>query len=162
MNTSLLINGKDQAAAENRTYERRDPVTGEVATVAAAASADDARKAAKAAGDAYGDWSRTSPSARRALLLKAADERLGLTRALADCLDDPRAADRVSHSLHDLFRQRIYGLALGYEDLKIIEALEFCRAVAEERPYEAGFDAALANAIYAATGKRHRSLPIEI
>ena len=79
MNTSLLINGKDQAAAENRTYERRDPVTGEVATVAAAASADDARKAAKAAGDAYGDWSRTSPSARRALLLKAADELEGMT-----------------------------------------------------------------------------------
>jgi hypothetical protein len=51
-----------------------------------------------------------------ALLLKAADQRLGLTAALADCLADARAAGRIAHTLHDLFRQRIYGLALGYED----------------------------------------------
>ena len=51
-----------------------------------------------------------------ALLVKAADLRLGLTQAFADCLEDPRAAVRVEHTLHDLFRQRIYGLALGYED----------------------------------------------
>jgi hypothetical protein len=51
-----------------------------------------------------------------ALLLKAADQRLGLTAALADCLADARAAGRIAHTLHDLLRQRIYGLALGYED----------------------------------------------
>ncbi|MHC4551057.1 MAG: IS1380 family transposase [Planctomycetota bacterium] len=51
-----------------------------------------------------------------ALLLKAADRRLGLTKALAGCLEDARRADRIDHTLHDLFRQRIYGLALGYED----------------------------------------------
>jgi hypothetical protein len=51
-----------------------------------------------------------------ALLVKAADQRLGLTAALADCLEDARRADRVDHTLHDLLRQRIYGLALGYED----------------------------------------------
>lgn len=51
-----------------------------------------------------------------ALLVKAADQRLGLTEGLADCLEDPRAAERVEHTLHDLLRQRIYGLALGYED----------------------------------------------
>ncbi len=51
-----------------------------------------------------------------ALLLKAADQRLGLTAALADCLADARAAGRITHTLHDLLRQRIYGLALGYED----------------------------------------------
>jgi predicted dehydrogenase len=38
------------------------------------------------------------------------------------------------------------GNSIGYEDLKIIEALEFLRAVAEERPYSAGFDDAVANA----------------
>jgi hypothetical protein len=31
-------------------------------------------------------------------------------------LEDARRADRVDHTLHDLLRQRIYGLALGYED----------------------------------------------
>jgi len=51
-----------------------------------------------------------------ALLVKAADQRLGMTEALADCLEDARAAERIEHTLHDLFRQRIYGLALGYED----------------------------------------------
>jgi len=51
-----------------------------------------------------------------ALLVKAADQRLGLTEALAACLEDTRAAERIDHTLHDLLRQRIYGLALGYED----------------------------------------------
>jgi hypothetical protein len=51
-----------------------------------------------------------------ALLLKAADQRLGLTAALADCLEDARTTGRIAHTLHDLLRQRIYGLALGYED----------------------------------------------
>ena len=73
MNTSLLIAGQDLAATNNRTYERRDPVTGEVATTAAAASVEDALKAARAAAAAYPAWSATGPSERRALLMKAAD-----------------------------------------------------------------------------------------
>src|SRR5260370_35683416 len=51
-----------------------------------------------------------------ALLLKAADEKLQLTSALADCLVDDRQAAKVKHSLTDLLRQRIYGGASGYED----------------------------------------------
>lgn len=51
-----------------------------------------------------------------ALLLRAADHKLSLTEALAECLTDERAADRIAHTVHDLLRQRIYGLALGYED----------------------------------------------
>jgi len=35
------------------------------------------------------------------------------------------------------------GNSIGYEDLKIIEAFEYLRAVAEERPFSPGFDAAL-------------------
>ncbi len=42
------------------------------------------------------------------------------------------------------------GNSLGYEDMKIIEALEFLKAVVEERPHSPGFDAALANASVAA------------
>lgn len=42
------------------------------------------------------------------------------------------------------------GNSIGYEDLKIIEALEFLRAVAEERPFQPDFGAALANASVAA------------
>lgn len=51
-----------------------------------------------------------------ALLLKACDSHLGLSEALADCLIDIRQASKVAHSLHDLVRQRLFGLACGYED----------------------------------------------
>lgn len=50
------------------------------------------------------------------LLLKAADARLGLTASLAACLDDCRAVERVRHSHQDLLRQRVFGIACGYED----------------------------------------------
>ncbi len=50
-------------------------------------------------------------------LLRQLDRRQGLTRALARGLPDPRAPDRIAHSLLSLVRQRIYGLAAGYEDL---------------------------------------------
>jgi hypothetical protein len=51
-----------------------------------------------------------------ALLLKAADQKLQLTAALAACLVDGRQSAKVKHSLEDLLRQRIYGLASGYAD----------------------------------------------
>ena len=51
-----------------------------------------------------------------ALLLKAADRRLGLIPRLAAALVDGRQPGKVRHALADLLGQRIYGLALGYED----------------------------------------------
>lgn len=51
-----------------------------------------------------------------ALLLKACDERLGLTRAIAGCIADTRQQGKVLHTLEDLVRQRIFALACGYED----------------------------------------------
>jgi hypothetical protein len=51
-----------------------------------------------------------------ALLLKAVDDRLGLSAALADVIADSRDPTKVRHSLADLLRQRIFGLALGYPD----------------------------------------------
>ena len=51
-----------------------------------------------------------------AILLKAADRRLGLTTALADALTDTRDPARVTHRLGDLIAQRIFGLACGYPD----------------------------------------------
>jgi hypothetical protein len=52
-----------------------------------------------------------------ALLLREADHRLGMARALAQCFDDQRDARFVDHQLQQLLIQRIEGLALGYEDL---------------------------------------------
>jgi hypothetical protein len=51
-----------------------------------------------------------------ALLLKAAEQKLQLTSALAACLVDSRQAAKVKHPIVDLLRQRIYGLASGYAD----------------------------------------------
>lgn len=57
------------------------------------------------------------------LLTALADRRLGLTSALAKVLPDPREAGKVTHSLRDLLRQRIYGIAQGWEDLNDHQAL---------------------------------------
>jgi hypothetical protein len=51
-----------------------------------------------------------------AVLLKAADHRLGLTEALADCLHDGRQAGKVVHELRELIAQRVFGIACGYPD----------------------------------------------
>ncbi len=51
-----------------------------------------------------------------AVLLKAADRRLGLLQRLAGALVDERQPGKVRHAFADLLAQRIYGLALGYED----------------------------------------------
>lgn len=71
--TQLLIGGKDVAASGGKTFERRNPLSGDVASRAAAASVADANAAADAAAAAYPAWSALGPNARRALLLKAAD-----------------------------------------------------------------------------------------
>jgi hypothetical protein len=57
------------------------------------------------------------------LLLRRADERIGLSRAAAAVLSDPRDPTRITHSLRDLLAQRIYGLCCGYEDLNDHDAL---------------------------------------
>src|SRR5881296_4308570 len=51
-----------------------------------------------------------------AVLLKAVDDRLGLTWRLASAIRDRRQAGKVAHPLRDLLRQRVFGLACGYAD----------------------------------------------
>jgi hypothetical protein len=51
-----------------------------------------------------------------AILLQAAERRLGLTSALAGCLRDDRQAGKVQHGLRELITQRVMAIALGYED----------------------------------------------
>ena len=52
-----------------------------------------------------------------ALLLSAADRRLGLLSGLARRLDEARQAGKVAHKLLPLLRQRVYAVALGHEDV---------------------------------------------
>lgn len=51
------------------------------------------------------------------LLLRQADRSIGLTRGLAGCFVDWRDPRFVEHHVQELVAQRVYGLALGYEDL---------------------------------------------
>lgn len=51
------------------------------------------------------------------MLLREVDRRLRLTERIAAILNDPRCPSKTRHSLLHMLRQRVYGLALGYEDL---------------------------------------------
>ena len=51
-----------------------------------------------------------------AILLKAADRRLGLTQALAACLEDDRQAGKVDHEVDELLMQRVMAIACGHAD----------------------------------------------
>jgi acyl-CoA reductase-like NAD-dependent aldehyde dehydrogenase len=81
----LLVRDRDVAASNGAIFHRRNPITGEVVTRAAAATLADALSAASAAASAFPDWSQTAPSLRRAKLMKAAD-------LLEDRADDFAAA----------------------------------------------------------------------
>src|SRR5207247_7486113 len=52
-----------------------------------------------------------------AVVLKKLEERTGIVRRFAACFTDYRKADQIEHPLLDLVAQRVFGLALGYEDL---------------------------------------------
>jgi hypothetical protein len=58
-----------------------------------------------------------------ALLLRETDRRLNLLPRLAECFLDARDAARVTHPVAEMVAQRVYGLALGYEDLNDHEQL---------------------------------------
>ncbi len=51
-----------------------------------------------------------------AILLKACDERLGLSASMAACLRDARQQSKVEHSYEEIFQQRMFGIACGYAD----------------------------------------------
>ncbi|MEQ3750192.1 MAG: aldehyde dehydrogenase [Celeribacter sp.] len=70
---NLFIGGEMVAASNGATFERANPVTGATATRAAAATVEDARRAADAAAAAFPKWSATPAGERRRVLLRAAE-----------------------------------------------------------------------------------------
>jgi hypothetical protein len=57
------------------------------------------------------------------LLLREVEKRTGILRQFAACFTDYRKADLIDHTVEELVAQRVYGLALGYEDLNDHEEL---------------------------------------
>ena len=70
----MLNSETKERESTSRTFERRNPVTGEVATTVSAATVADANAACDAAQAAFPAWSALGPNARRTLLMKAAAE----------------------------------------------------------------------------------------
>lgn len=73
METQLLIDNQWYVAANGATFERRHPVTNELVTRAAAGGVADAVRAAESASAAFRKWRRSTPTERRAILLRTAD-----------------------------------------------------------------------------------------
>ena len=79
-----------------------------------------------------------------ALLLKACDEKLGLSASLSACLVDSRQQAKVQHDLQTLFRQRLFAIACGYADASDAARLAddpIFKMLADRDPIE-GFDLA--------------------
>ncbi len=60
------------------------------------------------------------------LLLREADRKLCLTKELSKLFPDKRDPELITHSVQTMLRQRLYGLALGYEDLNDHNELRKC------------------------------------
>jgi len=50
------------------------------------------------------------------LLLRDIDNRHNITKSLANVLHDPRRPDRIRHGIETMLKQRLFSIALGYED----------------------------------------------
>jgi hypothetical protein len=76
-----------------------------------------------------------------ALLLREVDRKLGLIDALDRCIPDPRNPFFIAHTQKTLLAQRIFGIALGYEDLNDHQTLrdDLLFQVLTERGIQDGF-----------------------
>ena len=79
------------------------------------------------------------------VLISEADRRLGLTQALAGEVEDSRQQAKVKHVTHDIVRERVYSIAMGYEDANDLSTLRddpALKVACHKRPLE---DEALAS-----------------
>ncbi|WP_033864539.1 aldehyde dehydrogenase family protein, partial [Pseudomonas fluorescens] len=74
LDVPLLIGGQSCPARDGRTFERRNPVTGDVVSRVAAATLEDADAAVAAAQAAFPAWAALAPNERRTRLLRAAEQ----------------------------------------------------------------------------------------
>lgn len=59
------------------------------------------------------------------LLLRGVDKALGLLKRVSKVLPDPRHQSYIMHSREQMLRQRVYGIAMGYEDLNDHDTLRY-------------------------------------
>ena len=73
---TMIIEGERTKAASGKTYDVRNPATGEVVDVVPAGGAADVDRAAQAAQKAFASWSKLAPAKRAEILHKAAHQML--------------------------------------------------------------------------------------
>ena len=81
------------------------------------------------------------------LLLRGVDRQIGLTECLAQAFSDPRHPSYITHSIRELFAQRIYQIACAYEDGNDANALRsdpLFKLGLEHRPLDEAADLASA------------------
>ena len=57
------------------------------------------------------------------MILAAADRQVGVTEAMAEAIIDRRDPKKITHSVQDLLRERIYAIGQGYEDANDLDRL---------------------------------------
>ncbi|MFI5283718.1 MAG: aldehyde dehydrogenase family protein [Candidatus Dormibacterales bacterium] len=83
---TMIIEGERPKAASGKTYEVRNPATGEIVDEVPAGGAADVDRAATAASRAFAAWSKTAPNKRAEILHKAAHHMLQKVEAIASIL----------------------------------------------------------------------------
>src|SRR4029453_8385077 len=67
------------------------------------------------------------------------DQRIGLTRAFTDALDDPRDPGLTEHTFLEMVRSRVYGILAGYADQNDHDTLRtdpVFKLVADRSPHD--------------------------
>ena len=146
MNVGLLIGGETAPAAEHTWFERKSPIAGGPTTRAAAAQKTDAIRAVDAASAAFPTWSTLAPTARRAILNRAADQLEARKAEFVDVVMNETGASKHWGSLQaklgaDMLREaasmctQIKGEVLGsdkpgYTSLIVRKPAGVCLAIA--------------------------------
>lgn len=113
MDTKLIIDNEHVSAAGGATYARISPTSGQKVTVAAAATVDDANKAAASAGVAFKSWSRTSPTERRRIMLKAADALEAKTPQFIEAMANEVGASELWSGFNVMLAANLFREAAG-------------------------------------------------
>jgi salicylaldehyde dehydrogenase len=113
MDTQLIIDNQYVPASNGATFTRNHPVTGNVVTTAAAGTVEDAVKAADSAALAFRTWSKTSPTERRTLLLKAADALEKRTPAFIEAMAHEVGAGQVWSGFNVMLAAGLFREAAG-------------------------------------------------
>jgi aldehyde dehydrogenase (NAD+) len=113
----MLIDGEWVRAASGKTFESRNPATGDLLAIIAEGDAEDINRAVAAARRAFeGPWSRFKPYERQALLLKIADlvEKHFDELSMLDTLDMGAPVSRTRGT-----RQRVLGMLRWYAGMAV-------------------------------------------